>query len=83
MSEKTAIILHESTLQSWIRDASTFATFAGLIGIGVYADSGAMQWAGFFIAVMTVFSRAGKHIRRMTIPEARAYLETLAKDKDQ
>lgn len=78
MSEKKAnstfIVIHETVLQSWLRDSSSFALFVGLIGIGILADSSAMQWAGFFVAFITCIGRALGSATRMTRDEAIAYL---------
>ena len=71
------IVLHETILRAWARDASTFALFAGLISIGILLDSPAMQWAGFFVAIITIMGRAGAmKIKRMTREEAIAYLQS-------
>lgn len=81
MSEKTElrfIIIHETPLQSWIRDASTFALFSSLIGVGIALDSSAMQWAGFLVAMVAILSRVGTiKAKRMTRQEALAHLQTM------
>lgn len=47
MKTRTHVILiTETTLQSWARDAGTLAMFIALIGIGVWLGSAAMQWVG-------------------------------------
>lgn len=72
------IVISESIFKSWSRDASTFALFAGLIGVGILAESSAMQWAGFFVAIVTLISRAGgMKVKRMTRDQAIAHLQTL------
>ena len=71
------IIIHETVFQSWCRDASTFALFVGLIGIGYMLDSSAMQWAGFFVAIIATFVRAGVKAKKLTIEQARARLDEL------
>ena len=79
MSEKTKIefiIIHESVLKSWMRDASTFALFAGLIGFGAFLDSSAMEWCGFFVAIVVLLAKASKTAKRMTREEAIRHLET-------
>ena len=71
------IVLHETILKAWMRDASTFALFAGLISIGIILDSSAMQWAAFFVAIITIMGRASAmKIKRMTRAEAIAYLQS-------
>lgn len=74
--ETQFIILHETVLQSWARDASSFTLFAGLIGLGILLESSAMQWAGFLVAMTVLFSRVGKmSVKRMTREEAIRYLQ--------
>lgn len=63
--EKVYVVVRETVTQSWLRDAGTFATFAALIGLGVFLDSTAMQWAGFLIAVVTVVARTGTAHRNL------------------
>lgn len=70
------IILHETVLQSWARDASTFALFAALISLGVFLESSAMQWVGAAMAFMVVCARASE-IRRLSIAQARQYLDEI------
>lgn len=70
------IVLHETVLQSYLIDSSTFVLFAALIGLGVYLDSAAMQWAGAILGFMTMCSRLNRQ-NRLTIPEARAKLDEL------
>lgn len=72
------IVISETIFKSWSRDASTFALFAGLIGVGILAERSAMQWAGFFVAIVTLISRAGgMKVKRMKREEAIAYLQSI------
>ena len=77
--EAPVVIIHETTLKSWLRDASTFALFASLIGLGIILNSGAMQWMGAIIAFLTIGGKAsGLHKKnRKTIAEARQFLDDL------
>lgn len=69
------VIVHETIFQSWARDASTLALFGALIGI--LAESTAMQWAGFFVAIIASISRASAmKVKRMTRADAIAYLQS-------
>jgi len=71
------VVIHETIIKGWIRDASTFAVFAGLISIGIILDSSAMQWAAFFVAIVVIMGRAGAmKIKRMTRAEAIEYLQS-------
>lgn len=81
MSEKTKIqfiIIHESVLKSWMRDASTFALFASLIGLGVVLDSGVMQWCGFFVGVIVLLAKSSNTAKRMTREQAIKHLQDLS-----
>lgn len=71
------IIIKESTRQSLISDAGTFALFIGLIGIGWALDSAAMQWTGAVVGFITVLGQSQKPWRRMTIADARKKLDEL------
>lgn len=73
----SVILVHETALNSWMRDASTFALFSGLIGIGVVLDSSALQWCGAIIAFITIGMRGSGKAPRMSIAEARAKLDEL------
>ncbi|MFU0504155.1 hypothetical protein [Pseudaminobacter sp. NGMCC 1.201702] len=70
------IILHETVLQSYLIDTSTFILFLALIGIGVYLDSTAMQWIGAIIGFFTIAGRASRK-RRMSFDEARKRIDEL------
>lgn len=74
------IILHsESVLDSWARDASTFALIAATIGLGWFLDSSAMQWLGAVVAFLTICVRASgdRKAHTLTIPQARVKLDEL------
>lgn len=73
------IIIHETVIQSWVRDASSVVMFVALIGIGVYLQSGAMQWAGAIIGFITIIGRAGgySHRNKMTVAQARKRLDEI------
>ncbi|SLN74809.1 hypothetical protein ROJ8625_04105 [Roseivivax jejudonensis] len=82
MAEREVIIVSETPLQSWMRDASTFALFAGLVGLGVWTDSSAMEWAGFLIAILFFLIKASvitsKNVH--TISEARKRLDEIEQE---
>lgn len=68
------VILHESVAQSWARDASIFALFLSLIGVGIVLDSSALQWAGAVVAFITISSLSAGKAKRMTREEAIKHL---------
>lgn len=73
------IVLKENVWNSWARDFGTFLTFAGLISIGVYLESSALQWVGaligFFVIACRSISFFNNH--KLTISEARKVLDEL------
>lgn len=75
------MIISENPLRSWIRDASTFALFTCLIGLGWLMGSEAMQWCGTLVAFTTILARFSGWRKEMTftIAEARAELDRLEK----
>lgn len=74
---QSIILIKETAIQSWLRDASTFALFAGLIGLGWLIDSSAMQWMGAVVAFITACARPHFAKYTYTIPEARKRLDEL------
>ena len=78
MTDKTEMIfLHESVRESLVSDIGTFATLASIIGLGVYLESSAMQWAGFIMVSMGIIGRAARMHKgkvRYTPQEAADYL---------
>lgn len=67
---KTIIILHESTKQSLMRDAGTFAMTIALMGSGWLLGSAAMQWLGFIMICIDIISRASRMNNGMAPQEA-------------
>lgn len=60
MSDDRILVINESLAQSLGRDIGSFATIAGLIGLGAYIGSSAMEWAGFLIAALIICGRSQK-----------------------
>ncbi|MFI3902563.1 hypothetical protein [Ochrobactrum sp. S1502_03] len=71
------IIIHETVLKSWLRDASTFALFLALIGIGILLQSVALQWVGAIIGFIVVGTRASMIRKCFTISDARKRLDEM------
>lgn len=76
VTKPEVIIVHETTLQSYLVDSSTFVMFAALIGLGVYLDSSAMQWIGAIIGFFTIAAKSNRH-NRMTFDQARKRIDEL------
>lgn len=78
MKTKTEfVVIHETTLQSWGRDASTFVLFAALIGLGVLLDSSAMQWMGAIVGFIAVCARTRPNVHRVDANGARRLLDKI------
>lgn len=76
MAKPEVIIVHETTLQSWMRDASTFALFVALISIGILLDSTALQWVGAIVGFVAITAR-GTVGKRLSLEAARERLDDL------
>jgi len=73
MSEREVILIHETVLQSWVKDIVSFVSLAGIIGLGWWLDSAAMQWAGFILFALSVMGRARKYmVDGVTTPQKAA-----------
>lgn len=80
MTRKTEIILlRESWRDSLISDAATLTTIFAPIGLGVWLESAAMQWAGFLMFLVSVVGRASAKTRdgRMSVDEAIERLQAI------
>lgn len=79
MKKNKIIIIKESAIESWLRDASTLALFVVLIGIGIFLESSAMQWIGAIIGFFVVISKSAIYMekRSYTIDEAEAEIQRL------
>jgi hypothetical protein len=79
MSDRHIMIIHETVAQSWMRDASSVAGFVALIGIGVWLDSGAMQWTGAILGFLVIAGRMQRVWKdnRYTIEQARKRLDEI------
>lgn len=72
-NEKTIIYVHETALQSWLRDLGSFCSAVGVIGVGVFLDSDAMQWAGFaMLTVMGMGRASGEYKQWKMTPQQAA-----------
>jgi hypothetical protein len=82
MTEK--IDLNVTHARNWRYTAVFYALLFGLIGLGVFVDSAAMQWAGFvvaFLALVGMAATAEKRNKGLTIAEARKRLDELEAGK--
>lgn len=73
------IILHETAIQSWLRDIGSAAAAIALIGTGVWAGSSAMQWVGailFFLLLIARSVRLG-NTQRLNLREAENVIREL------
>lgn len=81
MSRPKLIIIKEGIVGSIVTDLVSAGTLLGLIGIGMWLDSAALQWFGGALAMLHILGRAS-HIgtRFNSVTAAREYLATLEKD---
>lgn len=79
MSEEVKMIrvVNETLAQSLLSDAGTIAMLVSLVLVGKFIGSEALQWVGAIMGFLAVLSRASKSAPKMTIEEARAYLDKL------
>lgn len=73
------IMVYEGAWDAIVNNLSTFVTVVGIIGVGVWLESPAMQWAGFIIAALIIGGRAARFGEkyRYTIAGARKKLDEL------
>lgn len=83
IKETKVIILKENVWNSWARDFGTFLTFTGLIFIGVYLESSALQWVGAIIGFFVIACRSISYFnnQKLTVSEARKVLDELEASK--
>lgn len=73
------ILIHETKLDSVVKDGTTFAMFVALIMIGVILDSAAMQWVGALIGFIVIVGRGARIAKdnRFTVDAARKRLDQI------
>ncbi len=68
-----------SPWKSWFR---TIFLISSLLGVGIFMDSQAMQWMGFFFIVLiglgVAINTVSNTKKELTIAEARDYLDALS-----
>ena len=82
MSDKPiVIILKDSVAKSIAKSLATFAMLWATIGFGVWAESSAMQWAGFILSALVIMGLVQRlhNDNRLTIAQARAKLDEIEK----
>lgn len=76
MSDQSVIILQESFLQSVAKDAVSTLACLGIVGVGIWAGSEAMQWVGALTFFGWIFGRSRSY-RAFSIEEARRHLDEI------
>jgi D-arabinose 1-dehydrogenase-like Zn-dependent alcohol dehydrogenase len=74
-NDKELTFIHTTVYDGLVSNASSFAMIVGIIGLGVFLGSSAMQWAGFIIAAVFIVARSMK-TKRMTEDEAFEFLKS-------
>lgn len=70
-------VSNKPVLRSTIGGITTVATSASPIAVGWAIGSPAMQWFGFVISIILLFSIASGKVKYTTIAGAREYLDSL------
>lgn len=75
-------ILDARAWSRWIRMFLSITSVVVLpILLGIWMQSTAMQWVGFFMCIVLMFNIAGANVKRFTsIEEAKAYLNSLKEE---
>lgn len=77
MKDETTITIKTNPKFYWWRVPLVFGIQTGIIGIGIWADSQAMQWSGFVAVILLAVGAsiaASERDRGLTISEARKRL---------
>ena len=80
MPEIRIIVVRESLRESVASDVFTFMTLGGLVGLGILAQSAALQWIGGLFALAFIMGRVMALMyrrKRMTFDEARKEIDRL------
>ena len=80
MSKTEVIVIRETVTQSIVSDAGTFLLFAGLISLGVFLGSNAMQWVGAIVGFICMLGKVGGQTKRLTLAQARRRLDEIEAD---
>lgn len=78
------ILLRETFIESLAKDVTTVAFLVGATLLGLWVGSDALQWIGGFLALVVVCAKAASAGRnaKMTIPEARSFLDQLERTRN-
>ena len=74
------VILRETLLQSIIIDIFTLLTTVGMVGIGVWLESTALQWVGAIMSMIAAFGMVQAIVSnsyKYTINDARKKLDEM------
>lgn len=77
------LVIRETLTESIISDLITLIVIVLLIGLGVFLQSAAMEWIGFFMACVFLIGQAtmrGRARKIFTIAEARRRLDEIERD---
>lgn len=81
MTEKTkVIVIRETWQESIINDTYTYLIAIGMMLPGYLLDIAALQWIGAVMFIITLLSMSINSKTKMTIAEAREYLDKLEEE---
>jgi hypothetical protein len=79
--ETQIIVIREVWYKSLLSDAGTFLTVVGVIGVGWFLGSSAMQWCGFAMLVTSLFALHAYRKTVFTVEQARKRLDEIEAGK--
>ena len=77
LKPKLINIAHESFKESVASDCFTFGMLVGVVLVGKWVDSDALEWIGGLMVIFGVIGKAFSKFPKMTIDEARAKLDEI------
>lgn len=67
MAETKFLIVHETVLQSVAKDLISAATLLSMVGVGIWANSSALQWAAGIIWILSMFGKSANLSKQNTV----------------
>ena len=81
MSKPEIIIIGEPLRKSLAKNAASFCTIVGIIGVGVILDSAPMQWLGAVIWMLWLIAKVSMRGKTLSIEEARRRLDEIERER--
>ena len=81
LKPKLISIVHENLKESVASDCFTFGMLVGVVLVGKWVDSDALQWIGGLMVIFGVISKTFYKFPKMTIDQARSKLDEIEDPK--